>query len=249
MLKILFVLLLPCIVFAQNEIQFVQQNNEAIDLLTKTKDASSSLFKFEELVGQYPDNLVAKLNLASNYVVLEDYENAEKIYLEILDLTKDSPQFKDIQFISCFNMAGIQIVKKQQKEALAYYQCALNVEPTDKASKINIEIIVQNITNSQDSQNGESDDQEKKDQDQGEDENQKDQKDNKDQKDQNKPDQNDKEKKTDSGEQKQKPKFKENELSKQDVKRIFQELKRQEEGIRAKENQRNPKEPSNGKDW
>lgn len=147
------------------------------------------------------------------------------------------------KFVSLFNQAQLQGRLKKIDEALGLYQRALEIVPTSKEVKTNIELLLQ-------SQQGQG---------QGQDQNQ-DQKDQKENKDENKDSKNksgDEDKEKDQkGEKKAQssPKYKprefKGELSPTDVKKILGELKQQEQKIRAEFNKKNEfKEKPRDKDW
>ncbi|MGE5086859.1 MAG: hypothetical protein ACM3MG_11200 [Bacillota bacterium] len=192
-------------------------------------------------------------NLGLTFEAQQVAEKAQQSYAEagrLADLSKD-PQ---MQFVSRFNQAQLLGKAKKVDEAIALYQKALDVIPSSKEAKTNIELLVQQ------QQGGGGKGQDKKDQQQGGQGNQqqqnKDQKDSKD----NKDDQNkNKDQDQKDGEKKDKqyqssPKYKPRpfagkELSEGDVKKILGEIKQQEGKIRADYNRKEVKEQPRDKDW
>jgi Ca-activated chloride channel family protein len=175
---------------------------------------------------------VMQYNLGVALEQQRDFEAAAKQFAFAARLTNDP----DLKFESLFNSARNLAENKKIPEALQAYQKALSVRPNSVEVKTNIELLMQQNQGGGDSdQENQSED--KKDGD----------------KDGDKPKDKD-QRKPESGkkpDQRQQPrKFKSEEMTEQDVRRILDELKRQEEKIRAKEYNKNPqKERSNEKDW
>ncbi|WP_413288371.1 tetratricopeptide repeat protein [Bdellovibrio sp. HCB337] len=179
---------------------------------------------------------------------MTSYQNAEKY-------TKDD----EVKFMGYFNQAQLFGKGKKVDEALAFYQKALELDPTSKEAKTNIELLIQQ--QQQQGKGGDSQDQkDQKDQQQQQDQQKKqDPKDGKDPKDQQqKQDQKDGQDGKDKKEQpkqyqqnqKQQPRqFKGQELSEGDVKKILGEIKQQEQKIRSEYNRKEVKEQGRDKDW
>lgn len=222
----------------------IYKNNQAVQKM-REEDLSLASDILHNLVSSKPNAGIPKLNLAALYASNQDLEGSKGLLEELVNSLKDPKSSsglneadkKFLLFAAHFNLAYIiALDKSKAKEAVEYYSIALNYEPNDIATKLNIEILTKSQQGSSNSQN------------------QQDQKDQKDQKDNQQKQQQQDQKKSDNpkyGDQKKQPKpqFKENELKKQDVRRIFQELKRQEEKIRAKMNKKDQEEPENDKDW
>lgn len=140
-------------------------------------------------------------------------------------------------FIARFNAATVLANQKKIDEAIAKYQGALEIDPNSRETKTNIELLMQQ---QQQQQNGEGEgDGENKDK------QEQDSKDGKGEKNQKEP--------KDFKESKQyKPKFESKSLSEGDVKKILEEIKRQEKQIHGNEEkleQRQNKDNPNDKDW
>jgi tetratricopeptide (TPR) repeat protein len=218
-------------------------NNKSVDLVQAEELAKASQV-LHQLLTKQPDLLIPKLNLAGIYEFNQDYEQALALLSELEEAiekiaTKNpklDEELRKLLYVSKFNQAYVLALNKdKRKEAVFKYYEALQVYPEDLASKFNIELLTQNNQQqSKQNENSESEEQNKEDKDQ--------KGDGQDKKQQNQP-QDQKQQK------KQKPKFKENELKKQDVRRIFEELKRQEEKIRAKVNRQKVQEREIEKDW
>lgn len=181
-----------------------------------------------------PLNPELHLNMALTFEMNEEYEKAEKAYKNVLKLLPaNSPR----RFEALFNLGGVLAKEKKIDEALSAYQAALDMVPDSKEVKTNIELLWQNGDGQGDNQNQNQD---KKDQKgKGQDQNQQDGKDKKDK---------DKDYQDQQKEKKPKP-FESQELTPQDVKKILDEIKNQEQAIRAQEYERNAKDAPKGKDW
>lgn len=148
-------------------------------------------------------------------------------------------------FMARFNQAQLLGKAKKVDEALALYQKALEIIPSSKEVKTNIELLTQS---QQGGGEGESKDQ--KDQQQGQQNQQQQPQDGQDKKDKDQ----DKQEEPKEGPKQQSPKYKPRpfqgkELSEGDVKKILGELKQQEEKIRAEYNRKEVKEQPRDKDW
>lgn len=169
---------------------------------------------------------------------LQSYKEAEKLAL----LDKNFP----LVFMARFNQAQLLGKSKQVDEALAAYQSALEIIPSSKEVKTNIELLTQQ-QQGQGGGDGQQNQPQQGDQQQNQDQQNQEGKDQKDQKDQ---EQDQKEGKKPQQSQKYKPRpFNGKELSEGDVKKILGELKQQEEKIRAEYNRKDVKEQPRDKDW
>jgi tetratricopeptide (TPR) repeat protein len=141
------------------------------------------------------------------------------------ELSADS----SVQFVARFNQALVLSQNKQINEALAMYQKALEILPDSKEVKTNIELLMQGQAG------------------QGEGENQDDPKEDQEGKD----GKNQKEPKNFKANEQYKPKFDSKNLSEGDVKKILEELKRQEQQIHGNEERQKQiqKDSPNDKDW
>lgn len=217
----------------------VFKNNQGVGLL-KTED---KVFEGAELlqkeVVNHPESPELRYNLGS---AMELSKENDKAIQEYLSAAKLAGANKDglLQFQAFFNAARAYGEKKEIPNALKYYQMALEIQPDSQEVKTNIELL---LANSGGGSGGDSDKQDGK------------QDKKQDGKDQDKKDGKDKEPKQDSPQNQQpkgkpKPKpFKSEELTEQDVKRILDELKRQEEQIRAKMMNKKSRSQDVEKDW
>lgn len=181
-----------------------------------------------------PLNPDIHMNLALTYQANEEFDKAEQAYLSALKLLPDGSQRR---LEALYNLGVAYGKQKKIDEALKSYQAALELAPDSKEIKTNIELLLQGGGGG----GGKSDKKDKKDKD-------------KDGKDQNQDKNEDKgkaqEKEYENGKQDKKPKpFDSKDLSPQDVKKILDEVKNQEQSIRAEEYERNTKEAPRGKDW
>ena len=204
----------------------VKSNKKGVEELTKDTPSPYLAYKhFIEALNLEPYNPVLKLNLGLSYQVNEEYDKA---YKEYLGAFKYAGPDNKIKFMAQFNAGNLKEKKKDIPGALKHYQLALEYEPESKETKTNIELLMQQGGQG----GGGGQDQDKKD-------------DNQEGQGQN-PDPN-----PQSGDEKKKEKkpFQGKKLSEKDVQKILEELKSQEQKIRAKEYGKQLKETPNGKDW
>jgi Ca-activated chloride channel homolog len=169
-----------------------------------------------------PMNPGVHLNIARTFEASEDWDKAEQAYRGALKIL---PENSDLRFEALFNMAGVQVKQKKIDEALSTYQAALEMNPESHEVKTNIELLWQGGGGG----GGEGESKENDKDQQGQ---------------QQQP-------KEDQGQQKDKKpqKFQSQNLSPEDVKKILDEIKNQEQGIRAQEYDKGAKDAPRGKDW
>ena len=204
------------------QIQAIRLNNKGVQAL-KDKNAGEAQRQFLQSLSEKPLQGAVKLNLGLAFEDEKKIDQALKDYDSVLRLSSISPTVKMAALVNAANIYG---ERQKYDKALSYYQQALQIDPNSKEIKTNIELLWQ-----QKPKGGGGD-------------GKKPPKDPKDKNKQQKPGQ--------GPPQKPKPrpkKFKSKELSKNDVKRILEEIKNQEQKIRAKEYQKNLKEPAREKDW
>ncbi len=186
------------------------------------------------------------LNLGLAFEGLSAFEKAQQSYKQAEFLAKQKGDLLEI-FVARFNQAQLLGKGKKIDEALDKYQKALEIVPSSKEVKINIELLIQSQQKSGKSEDKDSKDRkDSKDKDKnGKDKQQKEGegKDDKDSKD----DRVDKKYK-DSAKYKPRP-FDGKELNEGDVKKILGEIKQQESKIRAEYNRKELKERPRDKDW
>lgn len=180
-----------------------------------------------------PMNPTVQLNLGLAFEKNEELDKAEKAFLSASELTKND---KRSQFISNFNTGVVRGKKKDIDGALAAYQAALDSQPNSIEAKTNIELLIQSGGgggggggSNQDKQKGGGGSNQPQPPNQG--------------------------RGNDPQNEKDKPKpqprpFDSKELTPADVKKILDEIKNQEQAIRAMDYQKSQKEqPRGGKDW
>lgn len=194
----------------------------------------------------------------------QNYNNAIKSYLKAAELAGNDEQ----KFIAHFNLGETFGRLKNIEKALEHYQEALNIIPDSVETKTNIELLLQKQSGQgkgQSDKNDQSKDQNKEGQGQGSDqkkdeENKKKNEDKGDKKDdsshENKEDKKDsdkdskeKEKKGYGKSAKYQPRPFKGELPESELKKILNELKQQDQKIRAEYNRKEVKEAPRDKDW
>ena len=177
--------------------------------------------RFTDALAEDPNKPELHTNIGTTFLVRKEYDKS----LSEFEIALKGQLNKDAQFKTLFNAAVASTASGKIDRALDYYQRALEVDPKSTEVKTNIELLLGG------GKGGEGDqDQPNKD---GQGEGQ-----------QNQPQQNQGQK------DKPKPKpFKSEDISQQDVNRIMEELKRQEEQVRAKMEREGRKDAATGKDW
>ena len=200
------------------------------------KESYKAYQKFIDGLAKAPFDPALHINLGLSFEINEEYDKALKEY-EIV--AHDERVIPSLRFVANFNAARIKAHLKDIPGAVARYQAALDFNPESKEAKTNIELLW-------DGQGGGG---------QGGDKNQDQQDQNQDQQ-QNKEqqkDQKDKQKQgADDKQQQKKPqpqKFESKELTQQDVQKILDEIKNQEQQIRAEYDKKNMREVPREKNW
>ncbi|MCB0365371.1 MAG: tetratricopeptide repeat protein [Bdellovibrionaceae bacterium] len=204
----------------------IRDNNQGVADLG-TENPYSGYRSLVKALEKDPFNPVIHLNLGIAFLANKEPEKALKSFSTASRLAEGNPE---IQFYSLFNGGVAASQAGQIETALQYYQAALDLRPDSKETKTNIELLWQG-------QSGEGEGQGKGNQ------NNEDQEKNKseDKKNQNRDGPYD---------QKRQPQpFKSKELSQEDMRKILEEIKNQEQKIRAEENEQGRKEAPHGKDW
>lgn len=245
-------------------LETLDANREGSKLL-QGQNAQGALDQYLKGLRFNPFQPELHLNLGLSFEILQQNEKAMSSYKESERLSLESKNYQ-VLFMALFNQAQLLAKNKKVDEAIALYQKALELIPSSKEVKTNIELLTQqqqgqgggegeNKEQNQDQDQQQNKDQKNKD---GENKDQKDPKDGdqqKEDKDQDGKDKEDKDKKPEQpkqmqGSPKYKPRpFQGKELSEGDVKKILGELKQQEEKIRAEFNRKEVKEQPRDKDW
>ena len=234
-MKLLFYVFiaLPQLAFAQPLKSIFLNNDGTKDL--KEQRISMAQQNYLKALSESPDNYVARLNLGVAFVFNEEIDKARKEFEIPLRATNTSPE---IRYLAHFNAGRAYHQEKKTDEALKHYQDSLKYQKDSLQAKANIELLVQQqMGQGQGGSGDEEQDQNPKDQDQ---ENQGGGKD--DNKEQQDPKDGENEK------EKEKPN-KPQDLSDKDIEKILEELKNQEQKIRALEYGKKQKEDPNGKTW
>ncbi len=209
------------------ELKGIWLNREGVRAYQEERGTDSHHY-FAQSLAEIPFSPEAHFNLGTTYFANKEFDKAQKEFDQAAQLAKRTGN-AEAEFASRFNSAIASAEAKQIDAALESYQRALEIKPDSVEVKTNIEL----LTRSQSGGSGD-DDKEKKQDDGGQG--------NQEQKQPNQPNPNQR--------QRQQPKpFNSKELSQQDVNKIVEELKRQEEQIRAKFQNDKMKSAPNEKDW
>jgi Ca-activated chloride channel homolog len=217
----------------------VQANQDGIKKYSE-EDFGGAFKDFAKALGKDAYNPTFHFNLGDAFLKNGEVNKALNEY----DSVEKSPKAdSELKFKSMFNAGNAAVQAKDIPKALSYYQRALGYKPDSQEVKTNIELALRE----QQGGGGSSDkdkDKDKKDKgNEGKDDKQQQGDKDKDQ---------DKKEGAPKEEPKEQPKpFQSKALNENDVRRILEELKRQEEQIRAKQNIDNRKTPETPieKDW
>jgi Ca-activated chloride channel homolog len=239
LMPLLFFISMPAFAFGPPSIQY---NDDGIRKY-QTEDYGSAFDDFAKALSRDPFNPAFHLNLGDTFMKNGELDKAASEFEAVEGSPKSTQQEK---FKAMFNAGNAAVSAKDIPKALKYYQRALDYDPDSLEVKTNIELALASQQGG-----GKGDDKDQKDK-----KDQKDQKlggDDKKQQDQNKDQNKDQQKEPDKGPG---PKptphgFKSQALNENDVRRILEELKRQEEEIRAKQykERRDTPEREIEKDW
>jgi len=245
----------------------VTANNKAVEALAK-KNYSKAKSELAPALRESPDSPVVQYNLGLAFDGAGEPEKAKQAYLQSLKTAREIQS----QFSANFNLGELAARDQKVAEALQYYQASLAANPDSIEAKTNIELLVQQNSdqkqnkNQKDSQEQKNQKDSKKNQQQSKDE-KKDKDQNKDQNKDGKPDQpkpdepkdnkdqdgdkkdNDKQEQHHAPQKPQPKPFQSPDLSPGDVKKILEELDRQEQRVRAEYNKKQVKERPRDKDW
>lgn len=201
--------------------QVIVNNRRGIESL-KSKENLKAQNNFLDALRYEPFNPGLKMNLGLTYLIRDDHERATRVFESVAQ--GDSVESaEDQKFEALFNLAIAHSANKKIEEALHAYQLALEIKPDSVEVKTNIELLLQG-GEGQGEGEGESSGQDQK----------------------NEP-------KQGGGDPQNQPKQKKLEgkdLSSEDVRKILEELKDQDNRVRAQEIQKGqPKENRSGKDY
>ncbi|MEM7647511.1 MAG: tetratricopeptide repeat protein [Pseudomonadota bacterium] len=216
----LSVFFLTSTVWGQPSLKEIWRNNQAVEHL-KQKKVIEAHDEFKQLLSQSPFSPLFQFNLGFSFISVEEMEKAIQMYKEILKLKPLSPE---IEFPTLYNLGVLNGMKGEVDEALRYYQEALAFVPDSNEIKTNIELLFKG-------QGGGKGDKKNKDKKKGDDEDEQ------------------KEPKEFTNKPQQPNQFDNKEMSKGDVKKILEELKKQEQRIRAKHQRKGGREADRDKNW
>lgn len=234
MMRGLFLLLMgaaPALASASS-LQAVLSNRRGIDDL-KLKLSYPAYQEFLKALSNDPLNPRLHLNLGLAFAAGEEWEKAAQSFASAAELARSD---KELQFDAYFDWALAATKKGDIDQALSAYQKALAIHPDSIEVKTNIEL----LWKGQGQGKGKSNDSKSGDKNKNKKDSQGDQNKNK--------DKNQSQQQQQPQHQQPKP-FRSKDLSRQEVRKILEEIKNQEQSIRAKEYDRKSKEPGDGKDW
>ncbi|MCM2281497.1 MAG: tetratricopeptide repeat protein [Bdellovibrionaceae bacterium] len=209
------------------DLRGIKNNNDGVTAYKKEK-YSEAFQKFAQGMGDLPFDPRVHYNLGRTLLENKEYEKAYTESMMAAKLAEKDPQTK---FAALFQAATALAQQKKVDEAIAKYQEALELQPDSVETKTNIELLISQGGNGggDDSQEQQQGDQDQQKQGQGDQEQQQPQK-------------------VENPKGTPKP-FQSKELSKKDVENILDELRAQEENIRAKFQREGAKDAPKDKDW
>ena len=209
----------------------VRKNYEAIDLY-KQEQFYESYKLFTESLADEPFHPLLHLNLGMSYIANEEQDKALKAFRSAKTMAEQS-QNRDFLYFALFDLGTAQAMTGDVENALQNFQKGLALKPGDKDIRENIEKMWQ-AQQGEGQGDSESNDPNQE-QNDGEGEQQEDE--------QRQDGQGDEQ-------QKKKPKpFDSQELTKDDVRKILEEIKNQEQKIRAEVYEGKSKSKPREKDW
>lgn len=209
------------------DLRGIRRNNEGVARFRDEK-INDAYDRFAQGLGDLPFQAELHYNLGRTYFENKEYEKSIKESLATERLAGNA----ELKFHALFQAGTAAASMKKIEEALAFYQRALEFKPDSKETKTNIELLLA------DGQGGGQGDQQQQQQ----------------QGDQQKEPQdgNGQQQQQQQSGQQQRPTprpFKSENLGKKDVENILDELKQQEEQIRAKFQREGAKDAPREKDW
>lgn len=200
------------------------RNREGVGSFNR-KNYFQAYQKFLKAMEDDPLSPELQMNIGRTFEENEEWPKAEQAYHAALKLL---PATSPLRFEAWFNLAGALAKQKKIDEALAAYQEALAIDPESIEVKTNIELLFQGGGGG----GGDSKDQNQQQQQQ-----------------QGGQGQNQEQQPQDQQQQKKPKSFQSQELSQDDVKRILDEIKNQEQNIRAQDYEKGAREMPKAKDW
>ncbi len=246
-----FVVLVLIASSAQAEpLGLIYQNNKA----ARAFRAEKKMEAYEQFLSALaidPYDPTVQLNVGSSLQALGEEEKSELLYKQLLKdvelklqsgLSQEEMQkWLKVKFAALYNLGVYYQIKQEIDPALESYQKALELIPESKEIKTNIELMFNSGgggkgKGKKDKDKGEGGGEGDQQQQDGEGDQQKDQ--------QGQPQQQKKDQKKGQGKE-----FDQSQLSMEDLKRIMEELKQQEQGIRAKVQRKGEKSEPKEKQW
>lgn len=170
------------------------------------KQGFSSQKEFLDALEKEPFDAHLHLNLGIAFQINKEPEKAIKEFLTALKYAQND----ETKFYAYFN-AGQAVGSNNVDQALQYYQSALDINPESKETKHNIELLLQSKQGKGGGDKKDNQDKENKEPDENQD-------------------------RTNEQNKNEPQPYKNKELSENDVQKILEELKNQEQKVRAKEN-------------
>jgi Ca-activated chloride channel family protein len=205
-----------------SELGDIWRNNEAVQHMQQKKMLEAHE-EFTQLLSEKPFSPLFQYNMGASFMGVEEPDKAIKMFTELLKIRPLPPE---VEFAAYYNLGVLNGMEGRNVEAaLKNYQKALQFSPESKEIKTNIELL---LAGGQGGGKGENKDQQDQQQNQeGEEQPQEPQ----------------------EFTNKQPDQFKGKDMSKSDVKKILEELKKQEQRIRAKHDRKGGKEVDREKNW
>lgn len=215
------------------ESEIVFANNKAVKDYQKGKK-NDAYEGFVKNLAKDPFSLLLQFNVSSGFIAMGDGDKALKNY-DIIDAKEDlKTKSPEIYMGTNYNKGVLYGSAKEIEKALVSYQRALEIDPNHMQTKINIELLTQGGGGGGGGKNNDKD--KNKEGEQGK--------------------ENAENNKESDGKERQQPKqpqnFDQGQMSLEDVRKIMEELKQQEQNIRAKNmrgDQEKKQSPDNGKNW
>ncbi len=132
-MKYLITIILFCcslVMVGQKERSFIR---EGIALYKEGKYAEANK-KYDEALKINPTSVEAKFNKADALYQLKKYEDAQKLYQQVADLSAD----KNIKAKAYHNMGNTFLKTEKYQESVDAYKKSLRLNPNDKDTKYNL---------------------------------------------------------------------------------------------------------------
>lgn len=235
---------------AQKERAFIREGNK----LYNDSLYADALNKYLDASIENPSNNIAKYNIANTLYKNNNYNEAEKIYQELLN-TKDIPQ-ENLNY----NLGNTYLKKQEFEKAIEQYKKTLRLNPNHKNARYNLSYALAQMKKNQDKDNDNQNDKnnnkegdnERNEGDGKDDNNQNNENNKKNKKDQNKQEnKNEETDKSNASEGQNKNAPKPNELSKDEAEKMLNNLEDNEQQLLQKliQQQMQKQKYNSDKDW